>query len=432
MNDSNKNVSQSKTKSISIFLSIIVLGAGIVICLLFFKKSNVFIEETVMTKYDKLFPYVFSHGFQKGVNDYLNNSEFKNLLLVYGPRGLGKTRGLKEIGKTYADNGSLILEFDFLKTNELSTVNDIYLYLRKVIINGFLMLDGKETNPKYLVRLIPLLNEYMIAGNAKKYLKKEKNLLNNNELNDIMNMLLALLNNIKKNPQLSFEIICKILNAFSEYIKPILIFHNIEKLYDCKDTKISEYLDIFWENALSLVTSSLKFPMIFEISDLSPIMDGRIDIRYGLFKLLEVKPFRYEDAKKILVDKEAIFTNENFQSLWDEFGGDGECLYLGYQFLSEGYSIVNAITAIKSYIKESVILSLIVIQNRTLFEKRNEYLKKLLRIPVPLDNDFDSAKFFVKNKIATMRNLTSNSNIYLNENLKKAFSSKVETTTQNV
>ena len=120
-----------------------------------------------------------------------------------------------------------------------------------------------------------------------------------------------------------------------------------------------------------------------------------------------------------------IFTNENFQNLWDEFGGDGECLYLGY-------SIVNAITAIKSYIKESVTLSLIVIQNRTLFEKRNEYLKKLLRNPVPLDNDFDSAKFFVKNKIATMRNLTSNSNIYLNENLKKAFSSKVETTTQNV
>ena len=120
-----------------------------------------------------------------------------------------------------------------------------------------------------------------------------------------------------------------------------------------------------------------------------------------------------------------IFTNENFQNLWDEFGGDGECLYLGY-------SIVNAITAIKSYIKESVTLSLIVIQNRTLFEKRNEYLKKLLRNPVPLDNDFDSAKYFVKNKIATMRNLTSNSNIYLNENLKKAFSSKVETTTQNV
>ena len=82
-----------------------------------------------------------------------------------------------------------------------------------------------------------------------------------------------------------------------------------------------------------------------------------------------------------------IFTNENFQNLWDEFGGDGECLYLGY-------SIVNAITAIKSYIKESVTLSLIVIQNRTLFEKRNEYLKKLLRIPVPLDNDFDSAKYF--------------------------------------
>ena len=89
-----------------------------------------------------------------------------------------------------------------------------------------------------------------------------------------------------------------------------------------------------------------------------------------------------------------IFTNENFQNLWDEFGGDGECLYLGYQFLSEGYSIVNAITAIKSYIKESVTLSLIVIQNRTLFEKRNEYLKKLLRNPVPLDNDFDSAKYF--------------------------------------
>ena len=82
-----------------------------------------------------------------------------------------------------------------------------------------------------------------------------------------------------------------------------------------------------------------------------------------------------------------IFTNENFQNLWDEFGGDGECLYLGY-------SIVNAITAIKSYIKESVTLSLIVIQNRTLFEKRNEYLKKLLRNPVPLDNDFDSAKYF--------------------------------------
>ena len=85
--------------------------------------------------------------------------------------------------------------------------------------------------------------------------------------------------------------------------------------------------------------------------------------------------------------KMLIFTNENFQNLWDEFGGDGECLYLGY-------SIVNAITAIKSYIKESVTLSLIVIQNRTLFEKRNEYLKKLLRNPVPLDNDFDSAKYF--------------------------------------
>ncbi|KAH0793055.1 hypothetical protein GPJ56_002950 [Histomonas meleagridis] len=403
----NEQTKKSGISFIIIILAIIIIAAGAGY-FYFTRKEQIIYDEPI--KYDKVFPYIFSQKFNSSLQNYINNKTYNQYLLVYGASNSGKTRGINEFGKMLAANGSLVLNFDFLEIGQYSTPKDIISIISETFINSFRSISKGS----YSFRSVkPLLDEFLLSAHAKSVNVKPR--LANKELNEILSAILGVVNTISGNSHITYKALFYILNLISPIIEPVVIIHNIENLR--KVQSASERLSVFWEESHEFLDFNLSFPVIFEISDQSSLIDHTIPLEHDLFTLVDIPPFNQEEAKQILVEKENIFTPENFASLWDEFGSCGECYDFAYQLLSQGLSLANTILEIKSRKKEIILRALTSLQNQTLADERNEYLKKLARKPITVVEDPEAAAFFTRNKVATIKNLTKSANVKCNDNL---------------
>ena len=118
--------SHTKT-TIFLLFSALILGYYIYI-----SKPHLFFKKV----YSDL-PYVFDISFHKELIKFSDEEEHDKILVVFGPKGIGKTSGLKAFAKELQEAGRLPIDIDLLEISEYSSEQDFVSYISKAIVNGF-------------------------------------------------------------------------------------------------------------------------------------------------------------------------------------------------------------------------------------------------------------------------------------------------------
>ena len=149
-NSLNSNGKNSNT-FIIIIGAIVILAASLLIWYLFPRetKREIIVSEPM--------PYIWNQNFKKELNTFVSQPDHKEVLVVYGPSGFGKTRGLKVFEDNLKANDFLVFDFDFKLLSIYATVDDFVSYLRSVIIESLKSIDGRINKNQDTLKAIQLV-----------------------------------------------------------------------------------------------------------------------------------------------------------------------------------------------------------------------------------------------------------------------------------
>lgn len=368
-----------------------VVGSILLIITLYFifrKRDNV-------NQYDYPIPYIYDPQFKQFLDDYTDFAVQNHVLIVHGSPGIGKTRGLKEFSDDVLINNKLVIDIDFTKLSSFSTQKDLVALLQTSVMNSFKNYDGKSFK-SYSLR------------QASQYLDSVKSTLQNKqqetiikvEIKDIMlNRIAENLALILTNMNYSLGIITffDALESMSLGLKPVVILHDPQKS------------DIFFKSFSKISSTYMhdtkSVAIIVEVSNQTSLLtDYSFSPQY---RFICVNEFKMEDAKKLLVDTEKIFTKQQLSQLYDTFGGVGQLYASIHELIRERITFPEAMGQVAKETKAVAIRTIYDTTYQSHIDERLALLKQIKeRNEVSYDLYENASFYLLKHGLITLKNMT--------------------------
>lgn len=358
LNTSTINQIQKKQVLIAISSALGALLLLLILYLIFKKRDNV-------NQYDHPIPYVFDNQFKQYLNEYTDFSVQNHLLLIHGPPGIGKTRGLKEFSDELVANNRLVIDIDFTKLSPVATNKDLVVLLQTSVMKSFRNIDGKSFRSSSLRQVL-------------QYLESVKSILTNKQLEtitkiDIKDILISKISEslslILTNMNYSVGTLTFFdsLEAISPILRPLVILH---------DPQISNE---FFRSLLSISSTYMhdtkNVAIIVEVSDQVSLIKDYTNM--SQFKLVRVNEFKTEDAKKLLVDTKKIFTKQQLFQLNDLYGGVGQLYASIHELIRERITFQDAVNQVTKETRAIAIRSIFDSKYQSNIDERLSLMKQI-------------------------------------------------------
>ena len=367
---------------------VVLLLAVVAIVVYSFSGKKKIITFGHITNYDKPLPYVFNSQFQNDLTNFVL-SDKREVGVVFGPSGVGKTRGLIQFAKMLNSNNSLVLNFDFKKVSQYVSPRDLLRYIKLCVFKSFAEIGGKIHKLK---DVLPHAQDVAGALRNTTDIEKGTSRFKSQAVASLAKLFAKIVVEFGNSPALAFRVFFETLEALSPVVRPVIIINDIETLS-------TEKTKHFWKAVTEFLSDDGNVTFIFEVSDPSALFDGRIPIGHDMFKMIEVGPMEKGPAVRQLVKKEHAFNERDFDELWGAFGGHGRSITVAHEFLTGGESLKGSVEKIIQMNKRKIALAT---------DAEVGFLKKILESRSELfHNDPVSASRLMQLGITTLTNRTS-------------------------
>ena len=348
---------------------------------------------------DNPVPYIFDRRFENSLTVFQKLEKHNEVLLVHGPRNIGKSRGLVTFGKQLIDDDRLFVHMDCTKLRSGATDAEILSFLRNSFMTGFRRLDGHDLrsgDSKSALAAISALVTVLGMNET----KTTRHAIHNPFLREAADLISVILTKIQANPHLSLSILFDVLDRLGPSLRPVVVLSSPELLGDGLGAVINaELVDVF--RKLSSDTRNTGF--IIEISDETVLPDVEKLFPGVNVRLVQVGEFDQEAARQKL-NVNGMFKPHEQARLFEVFGGHGRYFCLVHEAMRRSKSFDDAL--------ESVILSNEFALNTTLFgpthsaEAVDEKLELIHSVRAKPQTEVDlaneSVKFLVRHGILTL------------------------------
>lgn len=392
-----KNSSKPNTSNSNSLLIII----GSVICLISaFLIWNLFSKETKREIIvSEPMPYIWNSHFKKELNTFVFQPDHKEVLVVYGPSGFGKTRGLKIFEDDLRKKDFLVFDFDFKQLSIYATIDDFVSFLRSAIIDSLKSIDGRITKNQDTLKAIQLVEA---LTSIEQSIKDVKQVYKDQLAQRLAQGFISITESFKNHPEISIQALFEAFDALKP-LSPVVVIHNINHLLSMENDIISGSVASFWRICDGFSRDYRSLPIIIEISDQVPLLQHYTK---DTIHMLYVNDFNIEQAKSILVDQNKL-TLSDFQFAVDKFGGHGKCFAKFYDKLKEGSNANNAYSYITKQYHDKAIKSVLIDASKKDLNDRVSFLKKAInKGMIPIQANPNLAYHFMNWKIISLYNLT--------------------------
>lgn len=276
-------------------------------------------------------PYIFNTDFYNFLNNFVEQPIHKEILLIHGPSGIGKTRGLNHFIEKLNEQNRLVFHFDFKVFSQYTSLDDFIHYLKTSIINSFTRFQGYQTSngdPKLIASYIE--SHATIDGPLLSIIQQFRD--SNNQ--KIVNSLITIIERIRQNPKNSLAVFFSCLEELSVY-RPVLIINNLNNLAHSNCIQIRQFRKAFWKVSGLYADDFQTLPIIIEVSNETTLIDEAIPRSLDKLRTYRVDEFSDSEARSILV-KGKIFTKKVYQIISEKVGHHGQSFATIYDMVKEG------------------------------------------------------------------------------------------------
>lgn len=389
LNPNNKN-----SNTILIIIgSIAILVASVLIWYLYFRetKREIIVSEPM--------PYIWNQKFKKELNTFISQPDHKEVLVVYGPSGFGKTRGLKVFEDDLKTKNFLVFDIDFKLLSKYASIDDFVCLLRSVIIDAIKSIDGHINKNQDTLKAIQLVEA---LTSIERPIKDVKPICKDPLAQRLVQGFVSITESFKSRPEISLFALFEAFDALRP-LSPVVVIHNINHLLNIENDIISGSVAYFWKICDGFSSDYRSLPIIIEISDQVPLLQHYTK---DTIHMLYVNDFDIELAKKNLIDQDK-FTQNDFQFAIEKFGGHGKCFAKFYDKLKEGSNANSAYSFIEKQYRDKTIKSILIDASKNDLNDRTSFLKQAVsKGMIPIRNNPNLAYHFMNWKIISLYNLT--------------------------
>ena len=305
-------------------------------------------------------PLVNHSDYVNELSEYVEEYPKRDVLIVYGVKSIGKSRVLQSKIDEWRNEKRLVVDIN-LKSKYNSPAKLLQLFAQKYVegssrINQVPNLDSDLMNKirksnGMITRLTSFWIKFIAAWpfSSQKVNMDSINKIDSTQLQaSIVNNLIDALRVEAENEMIGGEFIA-FLNALEKEMlvgnRPILVIRNIQRLLDAsapQDTKnvfnslfscFEKYKD--GDRNLSVILESSD-------SDGSPLLELQVRSSQSFF-LYEVEQWTKEEGFGVLVNHFKLFDAEDYEKIWNNFGGHGGQWFALHRRLRRGCSLDEAI-----------------------------------------------------------------------------------------
>ena len=312
--------------------------------------------------FDRPIPYIFDVQYHKDLRKYADEEEHKEILLVYGPHGMGKTRGLIEFGKELQQEGRLVIDIDLFSVSQYATNSDIIDFLSNAVIESFHALDGtsyKQSLLKQALSKFTATASYIIKDNAghNHFIGFIKDPL----LQKAAQYIVSAIESVNSSANVKALALFDAIESLKDSLRPIIIVHEPWRLLQtegCTEYCV-ETSKFFGQLFNGYGNVAFTTGVIFDVANQTKIpMFKKEPYRF-------IRPFEFDPelAQHEFVSKEKIFTTPQFKGLFNLFGGCGIYFSQAHELLLSGYTYSETIEILKGDLKSALLRQIKVSSN---------------------------------------------------------------------
>ena len=377
----------------------LIIGGALIVVLSILLYLFVFTGSRREIVVSESFPYIFNASFRNELNTFVTLARHKDVLVVYGPPGIGKTRGIKVFEEYLNSRDVLTFDFDFKTLSEYASTDDFIQYLQSEITKSLQAADNRGVRSQDLVEPVKLVEA---LTSIERPIKMYKQVCKDPLLQRIAAGLFCITDSIKTSHDIAINALFEAFDALAP-LQPVVFVHDVTMLQHSQNQIIRETVQTFWRICESFSNDYRSLPIIIEMSDEREIFKHSTKETIHLYRVGE---FDADYAKSILV-KDEIFSQSDFQFAMDKFGGHGRSFAQFYDKHREGMSPQNIYRILYKQCKDRVVTSLNLDANKTEIKERFSFLRQISsKHLVPVDNNFHLISHFMEWKVLSLWNMT--------------------------
>ena len=302
---------------------------------------------------DRPIPYIFDAQYHNNLRKYADEEEHKEILLVYGPHGIGKTSGLFEFANELQREGRLVIDIDMLSVSQYATASDVVDFLSNAVIQGFRRLASSPYKNWLLKKEISQFTataSYATTGSLRGNYFSD---FSNKQLAKAGQYLLSTIESVNTSANVKALALFDAIESLKDSLRPVIIVHEPWRLLQTEGC--TEYCAETTKFFGQLFNGHGNVPFSTGI-----IFDVANQTKIPLFKKAPyrfVRPYEFDPklAQHEFVSKERIFTALQFKGLFNLFGGCGVYFSQAYELLLRGYTYSESIEILKDDLKSSLL-----------------------------------------------------------------------------
>lgn len=306
-------------------------------------------------------PYIFNYNFKKTVLHYTSLPSHNQILVITGPPGLGKTRGLYEISRQFLNNSrNLPVLYDFIKITQFSSKKDIKTFLLSGVLKAFQKMDNKQINLTEVKQYSP----YLDTIQTNNYHNTQINLRDTT----LRKIFIILNQTLREGNDAEYQQFFHLLDQFSNFLHIVIIAND--------PFRFQPFINFCHRYS----SNTMNMGIIFDIDNIYQtdiLTSGNPD--RTIYRLFFLSEFDEATAKTVFVDKEYVFTKKMFPKLWAAFGGKGKYWSQYHDLIREGYNQNDAINLIQNDLAARFVHATSVDATRRVYYNRVSFLKKIIR-----------------------------------------------------
>lgn len=318
-------------------------------------------------EYDRQIPYVWQEKLMNTLNSFTSLKEHDQFLLLYGPHGHGKSRGIREFAKIKSDSFlPFIIDFRVLPKNiELKNFKEL---IKSQLIDTISSIPAEKVTKLNTVGLIQVLTSISLLENTGKT-KQHYFIHKNKDLQKIGSLLCSITDSIETDPTMGFRSIFNAIDALEQFNPCIYILH-ADNLGKNENIAVSRMFKPLIQCIMEFSSASKKTPIIIEVSDSLATLESMTNVQQA--RLIYVNEFSKKEATETLT-KANVFSPKDISQIYNQFGGYGSAFSQVMDLSRFGSGVSKAIDSLINEEKDMI--------GRSLFSatknERNEKVKLL-------------------------------------------------------
>lgn len=299
-------------------------------------------------------PYVFNQRFHKILTKFALTKGHSQVLVITGPKGIGKARGLQEFISRNNNTQNLPIFLNFESLSKLLTANDFKQFLMQSLSTALKSVDGEIfINQTILSQQLPYL-----SGVSTKCPQQYVAQLNDQNLVKIADVAYGILNFEEKEDSFVshsvfnfFEFIDRTSPALGTYI----LASDPTKIINAKDKAARDAVNGFVQFMMNYGKGEYQVPTVVSVHNILAKNVKFMTRNPSIFRVFIVDEFDTKEATDLLVKKEKVFTKKQMNDLISNFGGFGEHYAIAHDMNLEKKSISETYEMLRdSYVKRII------------------------------------------------------------------------------